>query len=231
MGKKKRTVVVKKQVYKEQVNWKDKLITCINRMIIMEKSRYFLFFVMSMLFLSTYIALSADDIVPIIDTNIVCFMLLGCLVIPLPIVVIHYIINKDIRNGLWIRVMELYEIKEEYNRFVGIKECIKNYKYTVNNKEIKDVLTNINVIEASIERDNTFSVLAPIFLTVFTVIFIDNNKFSFDILVLLPIIALIFLAIIELINQLPKNAFIKKVVASIREDIKVENEIDVSKEK
>ncbi|MBO5097677.1 MAG: hypothetical protein J6B96_05110 [Agathobacter sp.] len=218
----------KKQVYKkgtckEKESRKDIFVCHMKKILIMEKIRYYLFLIISMFILSIYVALSADGIVPVIETSLVCFMLIGCLVIPLLFVIIHYIVNKDIRNGIWVSVAELYEIKEEYNRFWSIKECIKNYKHIVNNQEINDVSMNINVIEAAIERDNTFSILTPILITVFTAVFIENDRVILEPFIYLLIIALIFTFLIDLGFQLPKNAFIKKVVINIREELDIGN--------
>lgn len=189
----------------------------------MERTKYLLFLFGIMFISFIHLGLSVEGTVPVLGIKNLILILIGWVVFPLVIVVIHYIFSKEIRNGLWISLMEQYEILEDYKRFVGIKDCVKNYKYTIDNQETEDVLTNVNVVEAIIEREKTYSVLVPILITTVTALFIENEIFANNIILILLFSLLILVLLKELISQLPKYAFIKKVVASIREEIKVGN--------
>lgn len=123
--------------------------------------------------------------------------------------------NPEIINSLCYKVIEKCQIKEQYKRYLEIKECIETYN---NSEEKCDLETNIAVIEAAIEYDQAHSIVVPIFITATTAIFFENGQ--------IPVLSiggsflaiLMILLIMALVKQIPRNAFIKKVVEKIKEE-------------
>lgn len=137
--------------------------------------------------------------------------LLGSLVITIT----ELLINPQIINSLCYKVIEKNQIKEQYQRFLEIRKCIVTHK----NSEGKcDIETNIGVIEAAIEHDQAQSIVVPIFVTAITAVFFETGQISVLSIGGSFIAILIILLVVELVRQIPRNAFIKKAIEKIKEE-------------
>ena len=131
------------------------------------------------------------------------------------VAIIHYCMNQKLVNGICFKVLEEYKFREQYERFLAIKKCIKTFTY---NSEKCDVKTNISVIEAAIEHDQAYSVLFPILTTIISVLFFEKDIFSITSPILWLITSLLVVSSVNLLYQIPRNAFIKKVIENIKEE-------------
>ena len=123
--------------------------------------------------------------------------------------------KEDITNGICFRVLEKCEVKEQYKRYTEIKKCIETYK---NADGICDLNSNIGVIEAAIEHDQARSVIYPVFITIISVFFYETDMISINSILGLFLVTIIVLSMLELVRQIPRNAFIKKVIENIKEE-------------
>lgn len=131
---------------------------------------------------------------------------------------IDYRKKKELTKGICFKVLEKYEIKEQYARFLAIKKCIENYKIEGKKCNIKE---NVYVIEASIERDQAYSVVFPLMMTIIIALFIDKETIPMYSPIWMIMISLMAFAVIELVHIIPRNAFIKKVVEYIKKEHKI----------
>lgn len=188
---------------------------------IMERSRYIFLYSIIMMISFICIDFTAQNI---IEGRISSKVAMVCTffmwyVVPLLIVIGHYCYQKDIRDGLWVSVMEQCLIKEDYKKFSEIKKCIKNYIPVDDEQGAPDIITNINVVEAAIEREKTQSIIAPISITAYMALFFEDNSISLGIGFSLFLILGVMVILLELSEAMPRNAFIKKVVTSMKEEM------------
>ena len=78
--------------------------------------------------------------------------------------------------------------------------------------------SNIGVIEAAIEHDQARSVIYPVFITIISVFFYETDMISINSILGLFLVTIIVLSMLELVRQIPRNAFIKKVIENIKEE-------------
>lgn len=140
------------------------------------------------------------------------------IILALIISVFHYIKHKKTYQGICFQVIEKYAIKDQYERFMAIKECIEKYEY-LGKRNLK---RNVYVIEASIERDQTYSVVFPIMITVVSALFIEKEIIPITSPVVMLLISLLVLKVVEMLSIIPRNAFIKKVVECIKNERKLQ---------
>lgn len=158
--------------------------------------------------------MNIDTIVKNMDIFIVLLILVSLLG-SMGLTVMDLLIHPEIMNSLCYKVIEKCQIREQYQRYLEIKECIERHN---NSKGECDLETNIAVIEAAIEYDQAHSIVVPIFITATTAIFFENGQ--------IPVLSiggsflaiLMILLIMALVKQIPRNAFIKKVVEKIKEE-------------
>lgn len=145
----------------------------------------------------------------------VVLLLLASLLGSTVLTVMDLIIHPEIINSLCYKVVEKCQIREQYQRYLEIKECIETHN---NSKGECDLETNIAVIEAAIEHDQAHSIVVPIFITATTAIFFENEQISVLSVGGSFLAILMILLIMALVKQIPRNAFIKKVVEKIKEE-------------
>lgn len=126
---------------------------------------------------------------------------------------------QQIKDSLCFKILEKCQEMEQYQRFLDIKECITTYEKTDGEC---DVETNIAVVEAAIEHDQAFAIVVPILITVLTAIFFEPGEISVLSLYGSYIAILMCLIVIELVKEITRNAFIKKVVEKVKEEQKLE---------
>lgn len=143
----------------------------------------------------------------------------GAIVVALLFVLYDYHKKKGIMNGICFIVLQKYKIKEQYERFVTIKQCIETFEDEDGNC---DIWMNVNVIQASIERDQAYSVVYPLMITIVTALFIDKEIIPVTSPLSMILITLVAFAVIELVMIIPRNAFIKRVVECIKKEQKYE---------
>lgn len=131
---------------------------------------------------------------------------------------LDYIKRKEIAKGICFQVIEKYGIRDQYERFLAVKKCIESFEK--NGK--RNIRRNVYVIEASIERDQAYSVVFPLIITITTAIFIEKELISITSPVSMIMITLVALSVVEIVSIIPRNAFIKKVVECIKKEHKIE---------
>ncbi|MBQ2901174.1 MAG: hypothetical protein IJE49_04945 [Agathobacter sp.] len=158
--------------------------------------------------------LNVDIVVNNLDVCIILLLVVSILG-SFMLILISYFRGQEKINSLYFQVAEKSMIVDQYQRYLEIKKCIETYK---NTKGEVDLETNIVVIEATTEHNQAYSVGVPILLTALTAVFFSTEEIS----VMSPLGAfLAFLVVIlsvELVNNIPRNAFTKKVVEKIKEE-------------
>ncbi|MGN0338405.1 MAG: hypothetical protein ACI4EE_13010 [Lachnospiraceae bacterium] len=125
--------------------------------------------------------------------------------------IVIYLHNKDYFEQLYNKVCRSYKGRDDYKNFVEIKEIIMTYEF--NGK--KDVKRNVAVIQASIERDNAFTVFWSALLTIFGVILgivYGKDSYSYWYTTMYLILFAVYL---KMGRNIPRNSFIKKVLDTI----------------
>lgn len=132
--------------------------------------------------------------------------------------IIDYTKRKETVTGLCFQVVKKYRIRDQYERFLAIKKCIETYeKYNKHN-----VKRNIYVVEASLERDQAYSVVFPILITVITAIFVEKEILPITSPFTMFLITVVILSVVEIVCIIPRNAFIKKVLEYTKKEHKIE---------
>ncbi len=137
------------------------------------------------------------------------------LIISFLLTIIQYKMNKNIVAGLCFKVREACEIKEQYSRYENIKKCIEQHK---NDEGKCEVNVNINVVEAAIKYDQAFSVVFPTFITAISVFFLEPLKEYILSPIGIIISATILMQMMVIIDGIPKNAFVGKVIEGMKEE-------------
>ena len=134
--------------------------------------------------------------------------------------------SKVKRQGrLWEKIQVIYNLKDEEKCFQAIKDEITNYNNSEN--EEKNVISNLNLVEACVAKEKAMAVLIPIVLTVFTwftgnenISLIELFQGSLDSLIKFMLVIASLLAVLVFFDQYPKLAFTEKVVEKMREESK-----------
>lgn len=145
------------------------------------------------------------------STYFVLYVVAG-LITSIVIYVWHKVTDQNI-NGLCYQVLIKCEIKDQYDRFIAVKECVETYEHEAGkcNKN-----TNLRVVTAAIEFDQAQCIVMPIMLT--GIAFVIPNSEN-GLMLRMMIGAPLLFALCELMYVIPRNAFIKRVIESINEEI------------
>ena len=135
-------------------------------------------------------------------------------------------------------VTESCRCSEGHEKFKLISDCIRTYKSDlylyVDDKS--RILNNVRVLEASLAQEKAVIIIMPTVFTVFAW-FVGKNSISFeklvaesskgslDSVVIICLVLAVFMVLKVVIKQYPENAYIKKVIESIREELQEMNEI------
>lgn len=188
----------------------------IKRFWLMEKNVLFRSYVILI-----YTLITVDDVVrsTYIEQGIyiknytgLCFVI--SIILAFIISLVDYALRKKIIEGICFQVIEEYSIKEQYERFLAIKKCIERFKYQ-NRCNLK---RNVYVIEAAIERDQTYSIVFPLMITILTTLFIEKEIIPITSPIAMIMITLLVLVVLDIIFIIPRNAFIKKVIECIKKE-------------
>ena len=186
----------------------------IKRFFMLEKNVFFVCYIIVI-----YMIITLDNIAfmkneKYVPINVILMYIVSILVAFI-VALIDYHRRKEIIDGICFQVIEKYKIKDQYERFLAIKFCIETYE---TKEKQHNVEMNVNVIEASIERDQAYSVAYPLMITITTALFIDKEIIPVTSPLSMVLLTLLALAVIELVMIIPRNAFIKKVVESIKRE-------------
>lgn len=187
----------------------------IKRFWMIEKNIFIISYVITIYTLIAIGYFVSDLIIEYISARMEIFIIFSLtIIISFVVSLIDYIKRKEVAKGICYQVLEKCAIRDQYERFLAIKKCIETYK-----RHGKcNIRRNIYVIEASIERDQAYTVVFPLIITIVTALFIEKEIISILSPVSLMLFSFLVLSVKEIITIIPRNAFIKKVVECIRKE-------------
>ena len=125
--------------------------------------------------------------------------------------------DKDYFERLYFKVATEYKIRDDYTNYVAMRDAVISYNY----KGKVDIKQNIEVIQASLDRDQAYNIYWSVLLTAVGVLAgILQGKNMLDNFYAVTIYLLTLVVYMLSAIKIPRNSFIKKVV----EDIDVNNE-------
>lgn len=142
------------------------------------------------------------------STYFVLYVVTG-LVTSIVIYVCYRVTGQNI-NGLSYHVLIK---KDQYDRFIAVKKYVETYEHEAGKCNKK---TNLRVVTAAIEFDQAQCIVMPIIFTGIAFV-IPNSESGLTLRMMIG--APLLLALCELMYVIPRNAFIKRVIESINEEI------------
>lgn len=139
-------------------------------------------------------------------------MVLVAIVLTFGIIVYGYLNNKDYFKRLYVKVCIEYKIRDEYKNYSEIKKIIETYML----EGQLNVKQNIAVIESAIEKEKAFNIFNSALLTICgAIIGVVYGENIFINLQMMIIYVLLFLMYYVVGSNIPRSAFIRKVIDSI----------------